>query len=487
MPVTTPPSITALPTPPDPNDRSTFNTRAYPWSVAQQTLATQVGAVATNVFDNATDAEASATLAVEKATEASASADAAALSEAAAEDARDMAQTYAGLAGDAAGFPPLAGNAGKVVRVNDTEDGVQFAPGSDFEPGDVYLSTSAPASGTWLPCLGGVYLQSSYTALFAELGLLANKPDGIATWTSRTLPASSAWTSVAFGNGVFVAVASTAATCTTSVDGITWVSRTMPSAAAWSSVFYGAGLFVAVGNNAVATSPDGITWTARTISTGNWSSVTYGGGQFVAVAAGLAKAATSLDGITWTDRTMSSSRSWRSVVYGNGVYVAVAGSVANTVASSSPDGISWTDRTLPLSVDWQSVSYGSGVFVAVNKTTPTTAATSTNGTTWVAQAVPAIGLDLRAITYGAGQFVAVASASTTALNSTDGVNWTTRTLSVSQPWASVAFGAGVFAVVGNGTANASVCAPLYTYDLSTQFAVPTQPVASGLKAWIKAL
>lgn len=53
---TAPPSITALPTPPDPNDRATFNTRAYPWSVAQQTLATEVGAVATNVFDNATEA-----------------------------------------------------------------------------------------------------------------------------------------------------------------------------------------------------------------------------------------------------------------------------------------------------------------------------------------------------------------------------------------------------------------------------------------------
>lgn len=57
---TTPPSITALPAPPDPNDRSTFNTRAYPWSVAQQTFATEVAAVAANVFDNATEAAAAA-------------------------------------------------------------------------------------------------------------------------------------------------------------------------------------------------------------------------------------------------------------------------------------------------------------------------------------------------------------------------------------------------------------------------------------------
>lgn len=64
MPVITPPTISALPTPPDPNDRSTFNARAYPWSVAQQTLATEVAAVANNVFGNATEAAAAASRAV---------------------------------------------------------------------------------------------------------------------------------------------------------------------------------------------------------------------------------------------------------------------------------------------------------------------------------------------------------------------------------------------------------------------------------------
>ena len=63
MPTVTPPTITALPAPPDPNNRATFNTLAYPWSVAQQTFATQVGAVATNVKANADDAATSTTAA----------------------------------------------------------------------------------------------------------------------------------------------------------------------------------------------------------------------------------------------------------------------------------------------------------------------------------------------------------------------------------------------------------------------------------------
>lgn len=68
MPVTAPPSINALPTAPDPNDRSTFNARAYPWSAALPTWTTQVQAVAANVAANATDAAGSATAASGSAT-----------------------------------------------------------------------------------------------------------------------------------------------------------------------------------------------------------------------------------------------------------------------------------------------------------------------------------------------------------------------------------------------------------------------------------
>lgn len=56
-----PPSITALPLAPDPNDRSTFNARAYQWSAALGTFTTEVQSVAENVFSNAAGAEAAAT------------------------------------------------------------------------------------------------------------------------------------------------------------------------------------------------------------------------------------------------------------------------------------------------------------------------------------------------------------------------------------------------------------------------------------------
>ena len=57
---TTPPSIAALPAAPDPTNRATFNTLAYPWSAALPTFGTEVSAVATNVKANADEAAASA-------------------------------------------------------------------------------------------------------------------------------------------------------------------------------------------------------------------------------------------------------------------------------------------------------------------------------------------------------------------------------------------------------------------------------------------
>ena len=63
---------------------------------------------------------------------------------------------------------------------------------------------------------------------------------------ATTLPSSATWYSVTYGNGVFVAVASSTTAAATSPDGITWTARTLPSSAQWISVTYGNGVFVAV-------------------------------------------------------------------------------------------------------------------------------------------------------------------------------------------------------------------------------------------------
>ena len=110
-----------------------------------------------------------------------------------------------------------------------------------------------------------------------------------------------------------------------------WAAQTAGAATnQWSSIAFGNGVFVAIsydgpssGTNSVMTSPDGVIWTARTpaYSTYYWSLVTFGNGLFVAIT--VSKVVASADGITWTAGTAISG-AWKSVTSGKGIFVAVA-------------------------------------------------------------------------------------------------------------------------------------------------------------------
>lgn len=88
-------------------------------------------------------------------------------------------------------------------------------------------------------------------------------------WTTITLPASSTWRSVAYGNGIWVVIGGGTTYCT-STDGVNWTLRNWnqgsdrPSRAA--QVRFINNLFVttlrsSINGIRVATSPDGINWT----------------------------------------------------------------------------------------------------------------------------------------------------------------------------------------------------------------------------------
>jgi hypothetical protein len=166
----------------------------------------------------------------------------------------------------------------------------------------------------------------------------------------------------------------------TSADGITWTSRTSASDSKWNRVAYGGGLFVAVAGfpgetGAVMTSTDGTTWTSRTVADRWWTDVTYGDGTFVAVARSsppsgtpAAGVMTSSDGVTWTERTAAAGHDWTGIAFGapsgTGIFAAVAQSGATSAAMTSTDGTTWATETTP-DAGWNSVAYGDGVFVAV--------------------------------------------------------------------------------------------------------------------------
>ena len=251
-------------------------------------------------------------------------------------------------------------------------------------------------------------------------------------------------TSVAYGNGTFVAVRyGTSPAVSTSPDGITWTYQTAITGY-WTSVTYANGKFVAVGTSSpyVMTSTDGITWTAGSgIPTGSWYSVAYGNGKFVAVSSGSSnQVMTSPDGTTWTIQTATTSN-WHSVIYANNMFVAV--SQSSPYVMTSPDGISWATPSAPAN-SWNYVTYGNGMFVAVGTSSPYVM-TSPDGITWTAETAP-VGT-WRSVTYADGLFVAVGQSSPYVMTSPDGITWTAQT-AVGNTWESVIYANGMFVAVG---------------------------------------
>ena len=288
------------------------------------------------------------------------------------------------------------------------------------------------------------------------------------TWTTRAAAADNDWWGIAYGNGLFVAVAITGTgnRVMTSPDGVTWTSQASAADNQWFGITYGNGLFVAVGfsgtGNRVMTSPDGITWTTRNSQSDiNWSSVVYGNSTYVAVSntGGTSRVITSSDGINWTLRNVlcaNAQNAWYSVTYGNGLFVAVSnnsyngGSGGTDRVMTSPDGINWTARTTPSNA-WYSVTYGNGLFVAVAATgTGNRVMTSPDGINWTSQN-SAADSNWVSVSYGGGLFVAVANtgAGSRVMTSPDGINWTARSAASANSWMAVTYGNGEFVAVSN--------------------------------------
>lgn len=220
---------------------------------------------------------------------------------------------------------------------------------------------------------------------------------------------------VTFGNGQFVAVgyATVSGVPTsfihTSIDGINWTSRT-PSEAMWfQDIAYGNGLYVAVarsGTNRIMTSPDGITWTSRTTAISpTFSGVAYGNGVWVAVCdtSPGGTTFTSYDGITWTERaTLFASTT-----------IHFAAGKFTTGTHYSIDGLTWTATTIAFSPE--DITYGNGYFVGVNDTGTNRIVYSTNAITWTD--IPAASdPTFESITFGKDTFVIGATSGTNRIN-----------------------------------------------------------------------
>ena len=256
------------------------------------------------------------------------------------------------------------------------------------------------------------------------------------------LPTGYQLNSATFGNNHYVIVGERG-TILYSQDGGKWTHCFLEDTLIIHSVAYGNGLFVAVGGSSILNSSDGSNWTINKSITGKYlTSVQYAHGLFVA-AGDKGALFLSNDGKSWTDRSLESSRTIRAVAYGADIFLAVGDSF---VATSS-DGVSWSHYSKDHL--FAALAYGNGKFLSGTSNRRTLS--SIDGLTWsdLSSEIPDAIIDMA---FGNNNFMAV-DYSGKILTTPDGVQWTKHDIgSYSYKFTGLSFINNHFVVVGRSGA-----------------------------------
>ena len=304
----------------------------------------------------------------------------------------------------------------------------------------VSLSSSMATTVTYSAALGtNVYL--TYIALGTAL-----------TAVTPLLPVQAGWIDAAYGNGVFVTVATGSNVAATSPDGISWTQRTLPVSTQWNSISFSNGIFVALSatGSIGATSSDGISWTQRAlpqiatssggslisttlvnnvgggaaselVSASTWECSAYGNGVYVVLQSGNPTLNYSTDGINWSNATLPSTETYYAVIYGNGRFIAAA---VSGVTAYSVNGITWTAGGSIASGGSWGLSYANGKIISVGNNNRF--ASTVDGVTWASSLLPGVASLWSTVAFGAGMIVASGNRNDFAY-SNDGINWTAKT------------------------------------------------------------
>lgn len=263
------------------------------------------------------------------------------------------------------------------------------------------------------------------------------------TWTTRTSNTTSAFESLAYGNGVWIAGGQTGSQFKSSTDTITWTTISIGSGSML-DIIYENNLWVAGISNTIFTSTDAVTWTQRTSNlSGVIYKIKYGNGLWI-VSAQSGQLRTSTDTITWVTRNSNFGTSdILSLAYGNGLWVAGGG---GTSIRSSTDGITWITVTSNFTTGAVgAIAYGNGLWVAGNDSN-NTLRTSTDGSTWVTRTSNMSSGIIAAIW---NNIWIIAGSGGSLRTSTDGITWVTKSSNFGSSYISeIAYGNDIWMIVG---------------------------------------
>ena len=261
------------------------------------------------------------------------------------------------------------------------------------------------------------------------------------TWKPRTV--SFQTTDIAYGNGFYAAFGWTSAVVT-SADKREWVQTTFSGPSGFRSVTYFNGKFVAINWSWESfSSTDGVNWSpatamafdVRSLTTG--SDVTINSGGVPAVVAAGYGVAKSTDGVNWTTIANNSTidHQLNGIAYSpnSNTYVTAGGYYTGygaKIYTYSVVGV--VQRLSVFEPYFYGVAYGNNAFVVVGSrgyiyrsvNTSPNQNNNNEGTDWTQQTSNTT-KDLRSIAFGNGIFVVI-GADNTLFTSTDGATWTER-------------------------------------------------------------
>jgi len=277
------------------------------------------------------------------------------------------------------------------------------------------------------------------------------------TWKNSDYSGSDVFNSIAYGNGLYVAVGNSGVIWT-STDTINWTPHTSHTTNILYGIAYGNNTFTAAGQSGIIlTSPDGTSWTARTSNTGqDLRAITYNDNRFIAVG-GSGTILTSQDGITWADHSPSPAipNTFYGIVYGNDTYVTV-GSSGKIL--TSPDAINWTSRPGGTAITLYGIAYSGSQFAAVGDSG--TIITSPDSVNWTHR-TSAVTTRLSGITFDqASSLYVIIGHYGEILTSLDGIDWTRQTSGSANHLFGVGNGDQRLVAVGTGKILYSLCGPL---------------------------
>lgn len=225
--------------------------------------------------------------------------------------------------------------------ISTSADGANWTDRYQADP-DQLRQFAAAAQGNGVSVIVGWQINNADQS--AGDASLAISDDGGNTWTTQPSGIYGDLVSIAFGNGVFVAVGGYGdqnRLVVYSFDGINWSQIDDGTPGFIVDIAFINGKFIAVGlQGAIITSTDGFSWEEQTSGTSDdLFAIAFGNGKYV-VSGAQGIILTSTDAVNWAVGSSGQSANIFGLAYGAGQFVASPEAVGTIL--SSTDGVDWS-------------------------------------------------------------------------------------------------------------------------------------------------